>query len=44
LKVEKEKFSICSKGVVREGEGIIQYKKDLFSKSVIKRNLERKVI
>jgi len=43
LKVKKEEFSICSEEVVRERERIIQYKRDLLSKSVIRKNLERKV-
>jgi len=43
LKVKKEEFSICSEEVVRERERIIQYKRDLLSKSMIRKNLERKV-
>ena len=43
MKVKKEEFSICSEEVVRERERIIQYKRDLLSKSVIRKNLERKV-
>jgi len=41
LKVKREEFSICSKGVVSKGKGVIQCKKDLLCKSTIRRNLEK---
>jgi len=42
LRIKREEFSSSSKGVVSKEEGITEYKRNLLSESLIRRNLEKR--